>query len=67
MRIRAVSACLLGGLVLATTGFLLAAPVGVPTSALFSNPQVEFAPAIFILGIVLAFSSAVLYELLPDR
>jgi predicted MFS family arabinose efflux permease len=54
------------GVAFAATGFSLAAPVGVPTSSVFSEPRVEFAPAIFILGVVFAFLSAVAYELIPD-
>jgi len=31
-----------------------------------SDPRMQFAPAVFILGIVLAFGSALVYEMLPD-
>lgn len=47
--------------------FFLAAPLGVPTSEAFSNPRVPFAPALFVLGVMLVFIAAVVYELLPDR
>ncbi len=47
--------------------FLLAAPLGVPTSPVHSDPRLPFAPALFILGVMLVFLAAVVYELLPDR
>ncbi|MFN3285918.1 MAG: hypothetical protein ACK45F_06515 [bacterium] len=50
----------------AVSYFFLAAPLGVPTSPVYSNPRVPFAPAVFILGVVLVFLAAVVYELLPE-
>ncbi len=47
--------------------FLLAAPWGIPTSPVYSNPRVPFAPGIFILGVMLVFLAAVVYELLPEK
>ncbi len=47
--------------------FMLAAPLGVPTGPEFSDPRVPFAPLIFVLGVMLVFLGAVVYELLPDR
>lgn len=47
--------------------FLLAAPLGTPTSPAFSNPRLLFAPALFIVGVMLVFLAAVVYELLPER
>ncbi len=47
--------------------FFLAAPLGLPTSPAYSNPRLPFAPALFILGVMLVFLAAVVYELLPDR
>jgi len=32
-----------------------------------SNPRVEWSPALFVLGVVLAFSSAVYYEVARDK
>jgi hypothetical protein len=56
------------GLVLAAVSYLwLAAPLGQPTSEVYSNPRLLGAPALFILGIMLIFLSAVAYELWPDR
>lgn len=47
--------------------FYLAAPLGVPTSEAFSNPRVPFAAGLFVLGVMLVFFAAVVYELLPER
>lgn len=56
------------GFVLQATAFLfLAAPLGIPTAVRYSEPRLPFAPVIFILGVVLVFSAALVYELLPDR
>lgn len=66
MRRTVVAGLLFVGVALAVTGFSLAAPIGVPTSSIFSEPRAEFAPAIFILGVISAFLSAVAYELIPD-
>ncbi len=32
-----------------------------------SNPRMPFAPLLFILGLMFAFGSAAVYEILPDR
>jgi hypothetical protein len=55
-----------GFLLQAVSYFVLAAPLGTPTSPAFSDPRVPFAPALFIAGVVLVFLAAVVYELLPD-
>ena len=47
--------------------FYLAAPLGIPTSPAFSEPRVPFAPLFFILGVMLVFLAAVVYELIPDK
>jgi hypothetical protein len=58
----------IGGFVLqAVSFFLWAAPLGPPTSPVFSNPRLPFAPALFILGVMIVFLAAVVYELLPER
>jgi len=55
------------GVVLATVSYLwLAAPLGLPSEEGFSNPRVPFAPLIFVSGIVIAFASVLVYELLPE-
>uniref|UniRef100_A0A7C5RSB1 Tripartite tricarboxylate transporter TctB family protein n=1 Tax=Thermomicrobium roseum TaxID=500 RepID=A0A7C5RSB1_THERO len=46
-----------------TSYFFLAAP----WNPLYSNPRVPFAPALFILGVMLVFLAAVVYELLPEK
>lgn len=57
----------IGGFALqAVSYFFLAAPWGIPTSPVYSNPHVPFAPALFILGVMLVFLAAVVYELLPE-
>ena len=58
---------LLVGLALAVAGFFLAAPIGANSGPTFSNPRLEFAPGIFIVGVVLMFASAVVYELVPNN
>lgn len=57
-----------GGFALqAVSYFMLAAPLGTPTSPFYSNPRVPFAPTLFIVGVMLVFIAAVVYELLPER
>jgi len=51
----------------AVTFLFLAAPLGTPTDVRFSEPRLPFAPVLFILGVVIVFSAALVYELLPDR
>ncbi len=46
--------------------FLLAAPWGAKSVA-NSNPRLPFAPLLLVLGIMIAFLSAVVYELMPER
>lgn len=61
-------AALILGLGLAAVSYLfLAAPLGQPTDESYSNPRLDFAPLLFIVGVILACSSPVLYELWPDR
>lgn len=54
------------GLVLSFLGFFLAAPIGSPDGPSISNPRMEFAPLLFVVGIVITFSSAVVYDLVRD-
>ncbi len=58
---------LLAGLALAIVGFMLAAPIGPVVDPAISNPRLPFAPTIFVLGILLLFASALVYELLPNK
>ncbi len=53
------------GLALAVAGFFLAAPIGPTVDPVYSNPRVLFAPAMFPLGVMIVFVSAVVYELFP--
>jgi len=32
-----------------------------------SEPRLQFAPLVFVLGVMMAFGSALVYEMLPDR
>ena len=57
----------LGFALQAVSYFFLAAPLGIPTSPAFSEPRVPFAPLIFIVGVMLVFLAAVVYELIPDK
>lgn len=57
---------LLAGIVLAVLGFFLSAPIGPTDGPVYSNPRVDFAPLIFVLGVVVSFMSAVVYELTSD-
>ncbi len=58
----------IGGVGLALFTYLfLAAPLGLATSPVYSNPRIVGAPILFVLGVILTFLSAVAYELIPDR
>ncbi len=58
---------LIAGIGLAAVSYLfLAAPLGRPTAESLSNPRFPFAAALFVVGIVAVFASAVVYEVLPD-
>lgn len=68
MRTLIVYIMVLGGFALqASAYFFWAAPLGRATSEAFSNPRLPYAPLIFILGVMIVFLAAVVYELLPDR
>jgi len=54
------------GLALVGVGFGLAAPIGGTHSPRISNPRVEFAPLMFVAGVILIFLSAVVYEVTPE-
>ncbi len=55
-----------GVLLMAVSYFFLAAPWGEDTVA-NSDPRLQFAPLLFVVGVIAAFSAALVYELLPDR
>jgi hypothetical protein len=73
MRIVLTRLTALAGVMLAVTSFALALPVRLPGAAtafggwpMVTRP-IPYLPAVFILGIMLIFLAAVVYELLPDR
>lgn len=68
MRTLLVWIMVIGGFALQGMSYLAwAAPLGLPTSEAFSNPRLPFAPLLFVVGVMLVFLSAVVYELLPDK
>ncbi len=54
------------GVSLMLLGYFLSAPWGADSVA-NSDPRLPFSPAIFVLGVITVFSSALVYELLPSR
>jgi len=46
--------------------FGLAAPWGVESVA-NSEPRMQFAPLVYVLGVMLALGSALVYTMLPDK
>jgi H+/Cl- antiporter ClcA len=60
------AATLITGIVLAVVGFFLSAPIGPTDGPVYSNPRMDFAPLVFVIGVVLGFMSAVVYELIGD-
>ena len=57
----------LGGIAMMLVSYFgLSAPWG-NSKVSHSNPRVQFAPVLFLIGIMSVFLSAVVYELLPDR
>ncbi|MBI4497457.1 MAG: hypothetical protein HY689_06130 [Chloroflexi bacterium] len=68
MRATVTLLTLAAGLTLAAVSyFFLAAPLGLPAHEGYSNPRMPYAPVLFILGVVLVFLTAVVYELLPEQ
>lgn len=65
-RILTIGMIVVGISLMVVAYFGLAAPWGAE-SVENSDPRLEFAPLVFVLGIMLAFGSAIVYELLPDR
>ena len=57
---------IVGGIALMLLGYLGSAPWGA-SSVSNSDPRFAFAPAVFVVGVVLAFASALVYELMADR
>ena len=57
---------IVGVVLVVVSYFFLTAPFG-SDGVDNSNPRLQFAPAILVGGVILAFSSAIVYELLPER
>lgn len=55
--------CLLAGIGLASVSFFMA----IPSDPFASSPKLPFASVFFIIGVMLAFLSAVVYELTPAK
>ena len=67
MRKRVTIAMVVVGVALmAVSYFGLAAPWGA-SSVENSDPRVDFAGLFFVVGVLLTFSAALVYELLPER
>ena len=66
MRKTITLAMIIVGVGLMLAGYFLAAPWGADSVA-NSNPRLPFSPAIFVLGVITVFSSALVYELIPNR
>jgi hypothetical protein len=68
MRTAIATIMVIGGFILQAVSYLfLAAPLGLSTSESFSNPRISYAPTLFIIGVMLVFLAAVVYELLPEK
>jgi drug/metabolite transporter (DMT)-like permease len=58
---------IVGGIALMLLSYFgLSAPWG-NSKVSHSNPRMDFAPVVFLIGIMSVFLSAVVYEVLPDR
>lgn len=67
MRRAITTLMVIGGIALMLLSYFgLSAPWG-NTKVSHSNPRMDFAPVVFLIGIMSVFLSAVVYELLPDR
>ncbi len=51
---------------MAISYFGLTAPWGAESVA-NSEPRMQFAPLVFVLGVMMAFGSALVYEMFPDK
>ncbi len=68
MRLFWTFALVIGGVALQLVSyFYWAAPLGVPTSPAYSNPVVSFAALIFVVGVMMVFTAALVYELIPGE
>ena len=55
------------GLILMVASYFFWAAPWCANSVECSDPRLEWSPAIFVLGVILAFSSAVYYEVAGDQ
>ncbi|MBI2874267.1 MAG: hypothetical protein HYY09_04215 [Firmicutes bacterium] len=59
---------IVGGFVLqALSYFVLATPLGTPSSPVFSDPRLLYAPVVFIIGVMSVFLAVVVYEVVPEK
>jgi uncharacterized membrane protein YdcZ (DUF606 family) len=65
-RVLTWSFIVVGLAVMIVSYFFLTAPWGA-SDVENSNPRLIFAPGLFVIGVLILFSSALVYELLPDR
>ena len=64
-RVLTTAMIVVGVLLMALSYLGLTAPWGAD-SVSNSDPRIPFAPLLFVVGVMLAFGSALVYELLPD-
>lgn len=57
---------IVGVALVAISYFFLTAPWGSDRIA-NSNPRLQFAPLLTVIGVTVAFASAIVYELVPDK
>ncbi len=67
MRRTATLAVLIAGVALAVVSYFFLTAGWGTSGEEFSNPRLQFAPLIFIIGLLAIFGSAVVYELIPNQ
>lgn len=60
-------AMILVGLVLMVVAYFFGAAPWCVDEVACSNPRIPWSPAIFVLGVIIAFSSAIYYEVAKDK
>lgn len=60
-------AMIVGGLALMVVSYFFWAAPWCADAVECSNPRLEWSPALFVLGVMVAFSSAVYYEVAKDE
>lgn len=66
MRNALTVAMIVVGLVLMLIGYFASAPWGAD-AVVNSDPRFIFSPTVFVLGVIMVFASAIVYEIFPDR